>query len=81
MRVTMVENRNAAPDGVTVVRLAVGDTVDLPDELASRYVGLGFAVPADEAKSLGGAPENKDAGASPENKQASRPARARVRKA
>lgn len=69
MRITMNESRQAAPDGIHVVRLAAGETYDLPDDLARRYVDRGIAV-AEKAEKA--APEDKSAGAAPANKTAGR---------
>lgn len=76
MRVTMIEDRNAAPDGVTVERLLAGESYDLPDGLAADYVERGQAV---EEKALPAAPANKDAGRAPENKAAAAKRSARER--
>lgn len=47
MLVKMKETRLAAPDGVTVVTLEAGETYDLPDPFAQRYLDRGIAtVPA-----------------------------------
>lgn len=62
MNVTMTEDRQAALDGVTVVLLRAGDSYDLPDELAARYLERGAAV---AAKDAGAAPENKTTGEKP----------------
>lgn len=49
MLVTMKETRLAAPDGVTVVTLEAGETYDLPDPFAQRYLDRNLAtVPAPE---------------------------------
>lgn len=77
MLVTMKQTREAAPDGIAVVRLLEGETVDLPDDLAARYLERGIAV---EVKQGAAAVEDKDAGAAVENK-AGKPRAARVRKA
>jgi hypothetical protein len=50
---------------VNIVELASGKTVELPDELADKYIDRGYAKPAvteghdDEQKAEPAAPENK----------------------
>ena len=74
MRVTMIETKMAAVDGVgiRVEMLMAGDTHDLPDDVAARFLATGAAV---EAKSLAAAPENMAAGPAPSNKRAAKPRR------
>ncbi len=43
MRVKMLEERMAAPDGATVIRLEKDEVYDLPEDLATRYVERGRA--------------------------------------
>lgn len=70
MRVTMTETRTAAPDGVNDVVLVAGETHDLPDRLALRYLDRGLAVSAEpiEEKAEAPAVENKALEAPEENK-------------
>jgi len=51
MRVKMLENREAALDGVTIIRLQAGDVVEMPQGLAERYLERGFAEPTEDALS------------------------------
>lgn len=62
----MLEDKVAAPDGVTSVPLAAGEVYELPDWLAARYVDRGVGEVAKAAAAV------KDAGAAPENKTAKR---------
>lgn len=64
MRVKMLQDETAAPDGIHVERLRAGEIYEVPDFLASRYVESGIA----EAKELSPSDEDKDAGRQPENK-------------
>lgn len=78
MRIRMTTTREAAPDGVTVMRLLEGETYDLPAAFANRSIERGFATAAaategddvhDEKKPAEApASEEKDAGAAPENR-------------
>lgn len=75
MRVTMIESRQAAPDGVHVVSLMAGTEYDLPDFLATKYIERGQARLPGEEKAQPAAPENKAEPAAPENRAAPTPAR------
>jgi hypothetical protein len=44
MKVTMIEDRTSAPDGLNVVLLRAGETYDLPEELALSYIQRGRAT-------------------------------------
>lgn len=73
MRVTMTEQRTAAPDGVNDTVLSAGETYELPERLALRYLDRGLAVAADEPaeeKAADPVDETKDLGAAEENKGA-----------
>lgn len=75
MRVTMTESRQASPDGVHVVSLIAGESYDLPDYLARKYLERGLAV--EESTKKAPAPENKAEAAPPENKAPARAPRRR----
>lgn len=47
MRVRMLETKEAAPDGIHVVKLETGSDYELPDDLARRYLARGVGVAAD----------------------------------
>ena len=78
MRVTMIEDRQAAPDGSTVVSLIAGESYTLPDDLAERYIARGLARPegAEHAPTAKGpAPEDKALVGPPEDKRRRMPAK------
>lgn len=72
MRVTMIESRQAAPDGVHVVSLMAGTEYDLPDFLGAKYIERGLARLTGEVKAKPAAPDNKAEPAAPENKAPAR---------
>ncbi len=73
MRVRMLENRSAAPDGVMVELLVRGCEYTLPNGFARRYIQRGLAEPvvirpvlaAPEIEALPAAPEHKGPPARP----------------
>jgi len=55
MFVKMKETRLAAPDGIRVVTLEAGETVDLPDTLAASYLERKIATTARAPRGRGAA--------------------------
>lgn len=75
MRVTMLDSRRAALDGVNVVSLIAGQEYDLPPNLAERLIARGQAAPdapaasvPSEARADGPAPENRAQATAPQDK-------------
>jgi len=49
-RVEMIETDDGSPDGVTVTRFQAGQSYNLPDELAERFIAKGVAKAAGGGK-------------------------------
>jgi hypothetical protein len=60
MRVKITETREAAPDGITVVRLEKGEVYDLPEDFAQRAIEKGRAEPAADEPPAEDAPNADD---------------------
>lgn len=70
MKVTMLQEREAALDGVNFVQLEEGETYDIPEFLADSYVQRGIAEPAGDSAPVAAAEPVADPDAPPAEAEA-----------
>ncbi|MBT5551703.1 MAG: hypothetical protein HOJ79_14630 [Nitrospina sp.] len=61
MKIKMLKTRQGSPDGMVVNTYTIGESVDVPDELAQIFIRHRWArkITVAKAKNQGKAPENK----------------------